>query len=359
MYYFDHAATSPMTAAALESYLQTAKNYSGNPSSSHQAGRQARGLLEYCRLQLATELGYPTESLLFTGGGTQGNYLALATLLAALPAERREVLVSPLEHASIQHFLQGQEDLQIRRLPLDHGCVTPSGLADALTEETGLVILQQVNSVTGLIQPIEELVAITSAKGIFFHCDCVQSMGKIPLPQGVSSFSGAGHKFGGPKGSGIVYFDPQLGVAPLYPDVHQERGYYGGTEDLPGIVALTTALLDSLKVCDQQNNRYRQFRQLIKEQLTDWHLLEGAGQYPGICGLLSPGVAGETIMVALDQLGYAVSVASACNTHRKQEPALTALGLTEEENRRFLRVSFGAKHQKTDVLRLCQELQKF
>lgn len=359
MNYFDHAATSPMTAAAQESYLQTARKYFGNPSSSHQAGRQARQLLEHCRQQIATEIDYAAEGLLFTGGGTQSNYLALGTLIAALPADRREVLVSPLEHASIQHYLQGQRDLQVRLLPLAKGQVTPQGLRDTLTEKTGLVILQQVNSVTGMIQPIEELVPITKDRNIFFHCDCVQSLGKIPLPQGFSSFSGAGHKFGGPKGCGLLYLDPQLAVAPLYPDVHQERGYYGGTEDLPGIVALTTALLDSLKVCDQQNSRYRQFRQLIKEQLPDWCLLEGQDQYPGICGLLSPEIAGETVMVALDQQGYAVSVSSACNTHRKQEPALSALGLTEEENQRFLRVSFGGEHQKEDILGLCQELRKF
>lgn len=359
MYYFDHAATSPMTMAAKDAYLETATTYFGNPSSIHQAGRQAKGLLEHCRWQVAEALGAPEGGVLFTAGGTQSNYLALALLIEALPRKKREVLISPLEHASIHHYLKSRKDIRLRQLSLVDGQVTPQSLAAAITPETGLLVLQHVNSVTGLVQPITALAAITKAREIYFHCDCVQSMGKLPLPQGVSSYSGAGHKFGGSKGCGILYLDPQLALPPLYPEVHQERGYQGGTEDLPGIVALTTALVESCQEQSRLLESYQQFRQVIKAQLPEWQMLEGVEQYPGICGLLAPRCSGEKVLVDLDQLGYAISVSSACNTHRQQDPALEGYGLSKEEGERFLRISFGPEHRREDIFKLCQELQKF
>lgn len=358
MYYFDHAAKSPMTAAALASYLETAERFKGNPNSLHQAGREAGALLAFCRKKLAASLGCSPEELIFTSGGTESNHLALATLIHNLPATKQEVLVSPLEHPSIYHMLATFATVQVRKLILDRrGIVTPESLAQQLTPQTGLVVIQSVNSVTGLQQPVSALATVAKEQGCWFHCDHVQGLGKIAFPKTVTSCSGAAHKFGGPTGCGLLYLAKEAQLTPIMEGLQQEFGYRGGTPDLPAIVAMTTALLEISDSRWADTTRYRSFQHLLRQAFPTSQLWPDSPSYPGICGIYLPQIKGETALVALDAAGFCVSTTAACHTQRKVDAALIALGL-ESVGEHYVRISFGPEHQKADILALIAALKE-
>lgn len=243
MNYFDYAATTPMSAIALKVYLETAEKYYGNPSSNHPIGQAAQQLLSHCRQVFSELVEKPAESLIFTSGGTESNQLALALSLKLLPKERREVLVSPIEHPSLLYALAADPTIRVKKLPLDQqGKISPAVFAEALTDQTGLVVIQQ---------PIDALAKIARQHKILFHCDCVQSFGKQPLPKGISSFSATSHKLAGPKGCGLLYLDSTVAFRPLSPGTTQEHGFRGGTQDLPAIAAFTQAASEAFKEMSQ------------------------------------------------------------------------------------------------------------
>lgn len=358
MIYFDFAATAPMTATALTTYQQVAKKIFGNPNSPHPIGEQAAALLAHCRQQLAQTLGLPTNSLIFTSGGTEANYLALELSLKHLPEQRREVLISPLEHTSFVHELATHPELTIKTLPLTHGEVTPADLKQALTPATGLVIIQQVHSITGLIQNIEPLAQITRENGSLFHCDCVQSFGKLPLPKGVTSWSCAGHKFGGPKSCGLLYLDPTIAFTPLMPNVAQENGFRPGTIDVPGIASFTAAALESLAQQKVQFNRKQQLAQQLQQALPQWQNFAHYTTYPGIIGLFSPQALGTSILAALSAQNICISTTSACNTQGQVDPSLSALGFNKAQAQHFIRVSLGTTSTHSEINILSHALQQ-
>lgn len=358
MVYFDHAAKSPMTVAAMESYLNAAKEFPGNPGSLHDVGVQAAKLLTFCREKLAEALGCNPNELIFTSGGTESNQLALNTLIQQLPPDRREVLVSPLEHPSIHQVLAGRSDIQLKVLPLDRqGVISPLQLSQYLTPKTGLVVVQSVNSVTGILQPVTELATLARKNGSFFHCDHVQGLGKISLPQQVTTWSASAHKFGGPVGCGLLFIDRKAGVLPLLKEVHQEGGYRAGTEDLPAIAAMTTALLKTLADQDKNLAKYRRFTEALRQAFPDSDLFPVSPCYPGICGFYVPSIKGETVLLQLSEAGFYVATTSACNTHRRVDSALVALGLAEA-GEHYLRISFGPEHREGDIAALIGALKK-
>lgn len=400
MIYLDYAATAPMTEAAGEIYLQTARQYFANPSSIHAAGTQAAGLLAHCRQQLAQLCGCREEELIFTAGGSEGNHLALALSLQKIRRSEQSakipVLVNPLEHASIWQWLKGYEaEVIVEKIPLTAaGRVDIPETARLLAEITGengsgLVICQQVNSLMGIIQPVEKLAQLALAKGWLFHSDRVQSFGKLAgeQPPGVTSWCASGHKIGGPKGTGLLYLAAAAGFTPLLPGIHQEQGFRSGTEDLPGIAAFTQAAVDSFAQKQELENSFQAYRQLFRFCLPEWQIIgetcgkaddtinptgnckpveksmspaTGAfeGCYPGVWGILSPRLAGETVVMQLSTAGIACSTTSACNTHRKIDPALFPLGLDQFTAQQFLRISLGPATTKAEIETLIQVLSE-
>lgn len=270
MNYFDYAATTPMSAIALKVYLETAEKYYGNPSSNHPIGQAAQQLLSHCRQVFSELVEKPAESLIFTSGGTESNQLALALSLKLLPKERREVLVSPIEHPSLLYALAADPTIRVKKLPLDQqGKISPAVFAEALTDQTGLVVIQQ---------PIDALAKIARQHKILFHCDCVQSFGKQPLPKGISSFSAASHKLAGPKGCGLLYLDSTVAFRPLSPGTTQEHGFRGGTQDLPAIAAFTQAASEAFKEMSQNLTYFRRLQQALVNDLPDWKFVAGIFQ---------------------------------------------------------------------------------
>lgn len=356
MLYFDYAATAPMTPGALAAYTQAAEKYFGNPSSPHLAGQEAAELLEFCRSRFAARLQVPVESIIFTSGGSESNRLALQMSLNQLP-EKKRVIATPLEHSSVLNYLRQDPAVELVLLPLHAGKVSAADLKQALQAPGGLVVIQQLHSVTGIVQDIAELAALARQHGYLFHCDGVQAFSKFTFPRAVTSFSCAAHKIGGPKSGGALYLDPAAGFTPLIPGTTQENGFRAGTVDVPAVASFTAAAEEAFDHGAEMRKKFAGYERLLGETLPDWQGI-AYSHHPGIIGLFAPQKSGAQVMAELSARGICLSTTSACNTGGGADPSLLALGYTSDEARRFLRISFGATTTEEEVQKLSQALKE-
>ncbi|MFD1670605.1 cysteine desulfurase family protein [Agrilactobacillus yilanensis] len=363
MIYFDHAATTPMSAAALATYQQVAKAFYANSESLHRAGNSAGQLIQEAQTTIAQTLNLLPEGLIFTSGGTQSNQLGLMAL--AQGSSKKEILVSPLEHASVYQVLNKlaqTQEYQIKILPITAtGQVTAQSLAAAITPNTGLIVIQAVNPITGICQNIAELNTTATHYKVPLFVDAVQGLTKINLDlQNLAGFSASGHKFNGPKGCGLLYLNPNYLTKPLFQNVFQQNGFLPGTLDTPGILSLTTALMTNLQ---QQVTQFTQLTHLKAALLANLaptiKPVAPWAEFPGICGLLLPHTPGQEAVTVLGQQGLCFSTVSACSLKDPRPDAtLTALGLSASENERYIRLSFGALNQVKEVTKFTDILNR-
>lgn len=363
MIYFDFAATTPLDSEAAEVFVQASTEFFGNSSSLHDFGGQSQDLLENCREELASLLGVNKKGLYFTSGGSEGNFLAIEALLSAPKKTGKHIIAGMAEHSSIHGVLNRLEGYSITYLPLNSsGLIDIEELERAITPETVLVILQHVNSEIGTIQPIEEIANICRVHDIHFHSDFVQSFGKIDLKkitQLVSSFSFSGHKIYGPKGIGGVYVDPAISWRAFFPGGSHERGFRPGTVNVPAIASMTAA---AQKLNDQlikSRDRFLELRGTLIELLDPIkefvHIYQAApdSQLPSIIGLRISGIEGQWIMLECNRYGFAISTGSACQIGMQAPAKVTqALGLSPQEGKEFIRISFGKTTKREDVIKL-------
>ncbi|AHI56536.1 cysteine desulfurase family protein [Listeria ivanovii] len=363
MIYFDHAATTQMNDAALKVFLDASKEFFANSESLHDAGTKVSTLLERCRKSFAEMLKVPARGIIFTSGGTESNQIAIQTVLHT--RKKKEVLVSPLEHASVWQQLEALEregKCEMKLLPVDKdGQVNPTNLAKMISENTALIIIQHVNSEIGTIQPVAELAQIAKKSGVPFHTDIVQSFGKITLElTDVTSFSISSHKIYGPKGVGLLFIKPDIPLQALLPDVHHEFGFRSGTVNVPAIAAFTTAAYDIMKTREKEAERMRNIKRAICAALTKRVKVEGGlNTSPFILGLTLPNMQGQEALLALNEADIQISTTSACSLRDpKPSRTLLATGKTEEEANRFIRLSFGKENELSDSLIFNEELAK-
>ncbi|WHZ01877.1 IscS subfamily cysteine desulfurase [Neobacillus sp. YX16] len=363
MIYFDFAATTPLEPEAAEVFVQASTEYFGNSSSLHDIGGQSQDLLENCREELANLLGINKKGLYFTSGGSEGNFLAIEALLSAPKKTGKHIIAGLAEHSSIHGVLNRLDGYNITFLPLNSsGLIDVEELERIITPETILVTVQHVNSEIGTIQPIEEIGRICLEHDIHFHSDFVQSFGKINLrniPQLVSSFSFSGHKIYGPKGVGAVYVDPAISWKAFFPGGSHEKGFRPGTLNVPGIAAMTAA---AQKINDQMgknHDKYLELRAAFMDSLKpikDYvhvHQAESVSQLPSIIGLRISGIEGQWMMLECNRYGYAISTGSACQIGMQSPAKVTqALGLSPQEAKEFIRISFGTSTKREDVIKL-------
>lgn len=363
--YFDYAATAPMREEALTSYVEAARKFYGNTQSLHDVGSAAQRVLQKCKHIWADHLQVSPDSVFFTGSATEGNQLAIRSLVKG---KQGTILVCPLEHASILtvvHELKS-EGFAIEWLPLtERGVVDLQKTNDMLSDEVILVVCQWVNSETGILQPIKEILSLVKRKSIPLHCDAVQGFGKCTLTgwqQDVASFVISGHKFGGPKGCGVCLINPDFHWSSVYPGTTHQFGFRAGTVDIPSIVATTEAAFISLKEQHDLYANVQKFHMRVVNALPETveYVGQGTTKSPFIVGLSGFGVDGQHTMLEANRHGISISTGSACKVgHGEAMSTLSALGYEEDVARQFVRISFGYLTTEREVENLIKWIRSY
>lgn len=368
--YFDHSATTPLdprVRSAMGPYLD---GQYGNPSSLHQEGREARNAVETARAQLAALIGAEPSEIIFTASGTEADNLALLGAIRA-SGGHSHLITSAIEHAAVLetcHFLECT-GTAVTILPVNgDGLVDPGSLQSALRDQTRLVSIMTANNVVGTLQPIGELAQIAAQHGCLFHTDAVQAVGKIPIDVkqlGVDLLSLSAHKLHGPKGVGALYVRSGVCLDPIVFGGGQERGLRSATENVAGIVGLGAAAALAREEMAAEAARHAAWRERILQGLREsvpHARLIGHPQkrLPGHLCLGFAGQEGEMLklVLALDEVGVAVSAGSACNSAHvgAAEKTLVAMGFDSARSRGLLRVTLGRFNTDHEVERFLRIL---
>ncbi len=373
--YFDHNASSPLRPEARGAAL-CAFDLTGNASSVHAEGRAARTVIEDAREQVARLVGADAAQVIFTSGGTESNVMALSPeWLSKLPGYaplKARLFTSAIEHPSV-HQGGSFEPGRITRLP-----VTVDGLVDveaarALIESADapfLVSVMSANNETGALQPVAALSEIVHAAGGVLHCDAVQSVGRVPVDVnalGADLVSVSAHKFGGPKGAGalIVVRDALHNPSPLMHGGGQERGRRAGTENVPAIAGFGAAA-EAVRcefgsgegIAAVQRLRERLERGLKRIAPDAWIAAERAPRLPNTTCAAVPGLHGETLVIAMDLEGIAVSAGSACSSGKvERSHVLHAMGMDNETASGAIRISLGWNSSDAEIDRFLSAWQ--
>lgn len=351
--YLDYAATTPPHPQVRQAMLGALDEAWGNPSSMHWAGRAARALVDEARAAVAAALGAPPEAICFTSGATEANNLAL---LGALRRRGRgHLITTAIEHHAGLHAAQQleREGYSVTYLPVDgQGRVDPGDVRRALRPDTALISVMFVNNETGAIQPVAEIGRLAREHGVLFHTDAVQALGLLDVDVdalGADLVSLSAHKLYGPKGIGALYIRPGIELAAIGYGGAQERQRRPGTENVPGIVGLGTAVALAQAAKPAERRRLAALRaQLAAGLLARFRgaRLNGpadpAAAAPHILSVSFPETDGEMLLFRLNAAGVAASLGSAC-TSTSIEPShvLTAMGLPVEQIEGTLRLSLG------------------
>ena len=368
--YLDHSATTPIHPEVLGAMMSFFANHFGNPSSIHREGRLAREAIECSRALVAALLGAEPAEIVFTGGGTESDNLALLGAAFAEKGGRNHLITSTIEHPAVENACRHlmERGFTVTFLPVDgQGRVDPGDVARAITEKTFLVSIMHANNEIGTVEPLREIAAVTRARGVLLHTDAVQSAGKIPVPVddlGVDLLSLTGHKFYGPKGTGALYVRKGTAVKSVTFGGHQEGNLRNGTENVPGIVGLGMACQIAGRDLDAQTAHLTGLRELLAEKIREGipdAVINGhpTERLPHLLSVSIPCVSGEALVRELDLRGIAVSAGSACtagSTHISH--VLAALGLEEALAVGTLRFSMGRNNTPEQILQVAALLAK-
>ncbi len=362
--YADHAATTRLREEVLEAMLLWLREGYGNASSLYKLGRTARKAVENARRTVAEILGADANEIFFTSGGTEGDNAALRGVMAC--AAGRHIVSTAFEHHAVLHTLEALQktgcDVTLVQ-PDRSGHVSAEEICAALRPDTALISVMTANNELGTIQPIPEIGKIAREKGISFHTDAVQAAGHIPLNVRnlcVDLLTLSAHKFGGPKGVGVLYLRRGTPFIPYLTGGAQERGKRAGTENVAGIVGLARALELAAAEMEEEAARLRVLRQRLTEGVLRIPFVRengGGDRLPGIANFSFTAIEGEYIAMMLDQAGIAVSPGSACAAG-SEEPShvLTAIGLDRAAAKGGLRISLGYGNTEADVDAILQAL---
>lgn len=369
--YVDHAATTPMVPEAVEA-MTAHLGLLGNPSSLHASGRTARRLVEESREAIAAALGARPSEVLFTGGGTESDNLAVKGLYWHRRGEdpaRRRILASAVEHHAVMDpvlWLAEHEAAVVEWLPVDAtGRVHPETLEAAIAadpDSVALVSIMWANNEVGTVQPIAELAAVARAHGVPIHSDAVQAVGQLPVDfaaSGLDAMTVTGHKLGGPFGTGLLVLGRTTDLTPVLHGGGQERDVRSGTLDTPGIVGLAAATEVAVKSQPERAEHLAGLRDdLVRRLLAEVPdaVLNGdpdpslQRRLPGNAHFSFPGCEGDALLLLLDARGVECSTGSACSAGVPQPShVLLAMGVPEDLARGSLRFSFGHTSTAADV----------
>ena len=357
--YLDNNATTPLHPEVLEAMLPGLRENYGNPSSIHSFGRSARVQLDEAREKVAHLINAQSSEIIFTSGGTEANNLAL--LGVAFKDKGKKIITSKIEHPSVLNPCRQLEEqgVEVHYLDVDGlGRIDMDDLESQITESTALISLQHANSETGVLQDIKRASAIARNKGVLFHTDAVQSVAKMPFDlkdYPVDLMSISAHKFYGPKGVGALYL--RKGTPSLFSPVcggNQEKKRRGGTENVAGIMGFGKACELAIEKMDEAS-KLADLRDYFQNRVCDLiprtELLgDKVNRLPNTLNLGFDGVEGDTLLIALDMEGVAVSTGSACSSGTGlPSSVLRAMGIPDERINSSIRFSLGWSISKLDL----------
>ncbi|HKT32493.1 MAG TPA: cysteine desulfurase family protein [Gammaproteobacteria bacterium] len=356
--FLDHNATTPLAPRVLEAMLPLLRGTHGNPASVHRFGREARAALDRARAQVAALVNAQAPQVIFTGGGTEADNLALRGAVHAAP--RGRLLVSSIEHAAVQETADAlvKDGWAVERIPVDSECrLDLPALEKQLDGGARLVSVMLANNETGAIQNVCAAAGLAHARGALLHTDAIQAAGKMPVDfpaLGADLMTLSAHKLNGPLGVGALIWDRRVDLAPQVTGGGQEQGLRGGTENLAGIVGFGAAAELARVELEARIQRLRALRAQLEaglKQLPGVRIFaERAERLPNTVQFGITGYAGEWLMMELDRRGFAVSSGSACHSGSgKPSHVLLAMGLDEATARSAVRVSLGVDNRADEV----------
>ena len=359
--YADHAATTRMSEAAVQTMLSVIRENYGNPSSLYSVGQKAKETLEEARRAVAGVIGAEPGEILFTSGGSEADNQAIRSA-AALGKKngKTHIISSAFEHHAVLHVLEKlrQEGFEITLLDVhEDGIIRPEEVEAAIRADTCLVTIMYANNEIGTIQPIRQIGAICRKHGVLFHTDAVQAVGHIPVnvkEEQIDLLSASAHKFHGPKGVGFLYARRGIRLTNLIEGGAQEGGKRAGTENVPGIAAMATALTEAAGKAEQNASALREKRDRLIRGLSriPHSALNGDAErrLPGNVHFCFEGIEGESLLLLLDDKGIEASSGSAC-TSGSLDPShvLLAIGRVHDVAHGSLRLSIGEELTDGDV----------
>jgi cysteine desulfurase len=367
--YFDHNATTPPDPAVTDAVVRALREDFGNASSVHHFGQRAKAVLDDARSAVADLIHAEPSEVVFTSGGTESDNFALRGVAEALePTGRKHLIASTIEHEAILNTIKalGRRGWPTTLLPVDsRGIVAADALARAITDETALVSVMHANNEIGTIQPIAELARIAHAHGALFHTDAVQSVGKVPVDVralGVDLLSLSAHKFNGPKGAGALWIKRGTRITSVLTGGKHERSRRAGTENVPAIAGLGMASRLASSKLTAEAARVAALRDRLETQIlatVSGTAVNGATdrRVPNTTNISFEGIEAESLLIALDLEGVAVSTGSACSSGTL-EPShvLRAMGLPTHRTQNSIRISLGAGNTDAEVDYLLEKL---
>jgi cysteine desulfurase len=356
--YLDNNATTPVLPEVFEAMRPYFGEHFGNASSIHHHGQETRAAVESARESVAGLLGCSASEVIFTSGGTESDNLAIAGLVKA----GDHVITSGIEHHAVLHAAKNLEQIgcEVTVLPADgRGLVDPDDVKRGLRPATKLITVMMANNETGVLQPVEEIGKLAAEAEVLFHTDAVQAAGKVPIDvkrMHCHALSISGHKLHGPQGSGALFLKKGTQLQPLFHGGRHERSRRAGTENVPGIVGLGKA---AKLASESFNNGAIERLAAMRDRLQRVVLSciegttvngDGAPRVPNTANIRFDDIEGESLVIALDLKGLAVSTGAACSSGAiEPSHVLIALGLRPEQARASIRFSLGKQTTEEDI----------
>ena len=359
--YADNAATTKISALALDAMMPCFESYYGNPSSLHTVGQEAKEILEDARARIAKCLGCEAREIYFTSGGSEADNQAIrSAAFYGAKKGKKHIISTAFEHHAVLHTLKAleKEGFEITLLGVkENHNITARQVKDAIRQDTCLVTTMYANNEIGSVLPIAEIGAVCKQAGVPFHTDGVQAVGHLHIDvkeQNIDMLSLSGHKFHGPKGVGALYVRRGIPMVNLIEGGAQERGKRGGTENLPAIVGMAAALEDACANMAAHSAKVTALRDKLIEGLSKIPhcALNGdrVNRLPGNVSFCFEGIEGESLLLLLDAQGICASSGSAC-TSGSLDPShvLLAIGRVHDVAHGSLRLSLSHENTEEEI----------
>ena len=368
--YADNAATTKMSRTAIDAMLRCMEADYGNPSSLYTIGQQAKEILEQARADVAAVINAEPREILFTSGGSEADNQAIRSAAElGKKAGKKHIISTAFEHHAVLHTLKKmeQEGFEVTLLDVHtDGFVRPAEVEAAIREDTCLVTIMFANNEIGTIQPIREIGAICRRHGVLFHTDAVQATGHLPIDvkaDNIDMLSASAHKFHGPKGTGFLYARKGIRLSNIIEGGAQERGKRAGTENVAGIVGMAAALKESAANMTENAAHMQALRDRLIDGLSEIEhsALNGDAvkRLPGNVNFCFEGIAGESLLLLLDDRGISASSGSAC-TSGSLDPShvLLAIGRVHDVAHGSLRLSIGEDATAEEIEYIIQNVKE-